>query len=262
MFHPSHRLRRCRGMTLIELLVVMAIIGVLAGLLTSAVFRAMDAANALRCTNNLRNLGLALHMYQDAKGHYPCEAESNECFYVGLLDFVEAGYLQDRVRQQGAQAAQPVRVFLCPSRRDVVVGAKSDYAYGSNPGNNLSSILGGEKPVPLSMVTAADGTGNTLLLSHKGVGPNAYNGSGPNDSSWAARGEHGRDPNRLVRDRNEEEMSKLIGSPHVLAVPSLFADSSVRKIPYESSSVEIEGLPFMTVLWSYNDGKGLGRHAP
>ena len=86
-----------RGFTLVELLVVIASIGILIGLLLPAVQAAREAARRMQCTNNMKQMGLAIHNFNDARGGLPPAAVAwHRATFWGLIyPFAEQQALYD-----------------------------------------------------------------------------------------------------------------------------------------------------------------------
>lgn len=194
--------RSKRGFTLVELLVVIAIIGVLVGLLLPAVQAAREAARRMQCTNNLKQLALALHNYHDTYQTFPRYsqipgANSSISMYSysvhpKILPYIEQSALYERIKTSsrdfyvaaGADSATqsaPVPAFVCPSDLPYPLAGRSGYcnypvSAGSNLGWNLSpsSRHNGvfQPEAETDMAAILDGTSNTIMLAEQLTGDN------------------------------------------------------------------------------------------
>lgn len=107
MNSTTNRLGRCHAFTLVELLVVIAIIGVLTGLLLSAVQAARESSRRMSCQNNLKNIALASLSYESARGNLPPGSTINKekkrnglSWHVELLSYLENDPLLNEIQRQ------------------------------------------------------------------------------------------------------------------------------------------------------------------
>jgi prepilin-type N-terminal cleavage/methylation domain-containing protein/prepilin-type processing-associated H-X9-DG protein len=187
------------GFTLIELLVVIAVIGILVALLLPAVQAARESARRAQCTNNLKQIGVALHQYHDRTLHFPAgyvTAVASDGTELGpgwgwasyLLSDLEQSPLQGKINW-GLDISDPTNqaarttslpVFLCPSdaapliftvdATSTVVAYGNYLAVNGNQGvSNAAATNDGAFLRDYWMRTAdiPDGLSNTLFVAER-----------------------------------------------------------------------------------------------
>jgi prepilin-type N-terminal cleavage/methylation domain-containing protein len=183
-------LRRRVAFTLIELLVVIAIIAILIGLLLPAVQKVREAAARTQSTNNLKQMGLAIHGYHDVNNYLPpafvdWDSDYNPIWYkrAGSTHYFILPYIeQDNLAKKGPpyyfwQVYQnnPIKIFInpgdasCPSNglfTDPGYGAYGITSYGANY-QSLGYFLNDGTNQVMRLASVTDGLSSTIFMAEK-----------------------------------------------------------------------------------------------
>lgn len=192
--------RRLPGFTLVELLVAIAVIGILVALLLPAVQGAREAARRVHCSSNLRQMGMAMLMYDEAYNSLPpttlgSHTESKGTAFVSILPYLEKPEIFDEWNMDLPASAPPnseiiesaIPVYVCPSMPRVErsgLGEASSYALSTGSGyyryerdNGAITEYMAERPVEsreqqtrISLISGLDGTSHTLLIGELSYG--------------------------------------------------------------------------------------------
>jgi prepilin-type N-terminal cleavage/methylation domain-containing protein/prepilin-type processing-associated H-X9-DG protein len=199
-------MRSRHAFTLIELLVVIAIIAILIGLLLPAVQKVREAAARMKCSNNLKQLGLAMHNYHDTNNGLPPAYKDlpttqpswnfhRWSSFALISPYLEQTTIYNNLRLDLSLYSAPpesagvqlrpihapwvvlkIPVFLCPSdvRTEVQPGwAASNYMVNSGDGANGGTIPG-TGPIfqnsNITLVAITDGTSNTAMVAESIIG--------------------------------------------------------------------------------------------
>lgn len=225
-----------RGVTLIEVLVVIAIIGILVILILPAVQSARESARRVTCTNNLRQIGLALNGYVSTHGLFPlASVYRGHSPHVALLPHLEQTQLFHAINLDCDPTslleppnvtawATVVSVYLCPSDpgRSSNIGATNyagNHGVGFNPWGhsdnglfNYDKSFSPESVGPIGPSAIHDGTSNTAAFSEWLVGPPCSNSQENNRSAYeTSRYENGSDLEKFVTECNSP--STQLASP-------------------------------------------------
>jgi len=206
-----------KGFTLIELLVVIAIIAVLIGLLLPAVQKVREAASRMSCTNNLKQLGIALQSHHDQLGYFPSGGtnaypdmgggnpptlqKQPGSWAFSVLPFMEQGNIYN-CNNQDLAIKSTIKTYFCPSRRgpstdnwngkdsgmiDYYGAVQNNRDSNNNLPNGARGIFAPWNQACVKMTGITDGTSNTIAVGEKNIGLGNYSGNTSADGpgySW------------------------------------------------------------------------------
>jgi prepilin-type N-terminal cleavage/methylation domain-containing protein len=176
-------IRKRGAFTLVELLVVIAIIGVLVAILLPAVQAARESARRMQCTNHLKQLGLAVHNFHDARRILPPTgtAGSGESpWTIRLMPYLEetaaagvwfASMELGQAYYQASQAARSLQVsgFYCPSRRSLSDSPMSQLIPANDPATYRGGVGG-----PGALSDYATSMGDTCVFGTSPLATGAF----------------------------------------------------------------------------------------
>lgn len=205
---------RRSGFTLIELLVVIAIIAILIGLLLPAVQKVREAANRSKCSNNLKQIGIALHAHHDGLGYLPkgCSPSDQDntawglSWKVYLLPYMEQDNVYNRFQHTTASGytnannMAVVNRFVVPNYRCPSSTLPEFYATSNNAGSiqmftSYTGIAGSTLDTPLNTGGHGSGSGGGSLFQNSKINFSAITDGTSNTIIVGEQSDHLRDAN-------------------------------------------------------------------
>jgi len=267
---------RRRALSLVELLVVIAIIALLIAILLPSVQKVREAAARSQCSNNLKQIGLALHSHHSVYDRFPAGgvnaywAVPIYLFGVPALPPAQASgwafQLLPFIEQDNLYASSslslgtPVPVYFCPSRRrPLAISGRAliDYAAatgagGATYGNGPYYGIIVPNPLRVTIADVQDGLANTFVIGEKRLNPNRYLTGDDQDNTGMCAGWEDDVIAMTVQPFGPDAAGAStyqFGSAHPGGMNAVFGDGSVRGIAYTTSAA------VLTLMGDRRDGE-------